>query len=231
MSNLTGNWPKAIEKASEATTEIVKATRDGFTFVAGPLREIVGAGANSLKAWRFKRQIRLAEQVQAYLLVKGLQKPSREIPLNFSLPLIERASLEESDELQDVWARMLANAGDAASRTERRTAFIHMLEDMTAFDVMILAKVAGAAPLTTDGLVFTANLPQSIDQKDTGRRPAEPRKDVAISLGNLVRLGCLSNIPTHGGPLNFLHVRITELGNAFIAACTVHRSLPKSSPP
>jgi hypothetical protein len=224
MSDPTGGWAKATEKASEAATEAIKGGRDALSFVADPLRELVGMATDTFKVTRFKRQIRLVEQVQAFLRERGLEAPSRTIPLSFTVPLIEYASLEEDDELQDIWARMLANAGDAASGTERRTAFINMLRDMTAFDVMMLAKIARIAPSTEDGLVYTLNFPDSDDQKDSGKRPAELPTDVAVSLGNLVRLNCIQPGVGFGGRLMLTHVRLTPLGEAFIASCTTASS-------
>lgn len=204
-----------------------------LTFVADPLRELVGIATDTVKVKRFKRQVRLAKQVQTFLLEHGLEAPSRSLPLSFSVPLIECASLEEDDELQDIWARMLANAAAAESGTERRTAFIDMLRSMTAFDVMILAKVAKIAPSTDDGWVYTHNFPDSDDQTESG----EPRRDlpthVAVSLGNLARLGCIDGAAAFGGLLIYTQVRLTDLGAAFVASCTttaVDRVTMRQSP-
>jgi hypothetical protein len=216
----TGGWAKATEKTSEAATEAIKAGRDALSFVADPLRELVGMGTDTLKVKRYKRQIRLAEQLKAFLRERGLEAPSRGIPLSFSVPLIEYASLEEDDDLQDIWARMLANTADAKSGTERRTAFINMLKDMTAFDVMILAKIAKISPLIVDRSVYTINFPDGDDQTDSGKRPLELSADVAVSLGNLARVGCINGMSGIGGALMFLRVRLTDLGAAFIASCT-----------
>ncbi|MBW4035541.1 MAG: DUF4393 domain-containing protein [Proteobacteria bacterium] len=219
MNDPTGGWAKATEKTGEATAEAIKAARDMLSFVADPLKEIVGMATDSMKVRRFQRQIRLSEQLRRYLRDHGLEAPSREIPLNFSVPLIEYASLEEDDELQDVWARMLANAADASSKTERRTAFLAMLKDMTTLDVKILALIHNAKPLRPDGLIYTGNFPDSGSQSDQGSRPGIVRNDVSVSLNNLSRLGCLDPSITYGG-LAVTHVRLTPLGRAFILSCT-----------
>jgi hypothetical protein len=107
---------------------------------------------------------------------RGLEAPSRPIPFSFSVPLIEHASLEADEELQDIWARMLANAADAESGTQPRTAFIGMLKDMTAFDVARLAQIAKITPLTKNGLVYTLNFPDSDEQTDTASVPLNCRR-------------------------------------------------------
>ena len=43
--------------------------------------------------------------------------------------------------MQEVYARMLANAGDAESGTEARTAFPNMLSQMSYLDVRVRAQL------------------------------------------------------------------------------------------
>jgi hypothetical protein len=61
---------------------------------------------------------------------RGLAAPTRPLPPNFVLPLLTAAVVEEDDELQDTWARLLANAGDAATEMELRTAYVEILKGM-----------------------------------------------------------------------------------------------------
>jgi hypothetical protein len=220
MTDPTGGWADATGKASDTATEAIKAGRDLLSLISDPLRELAGIATDTLKVTRFKRQLRLTDQVKLLLREHGLNAPLRVLPPNFVIPLVEFASLEEDDDLQDIWALMLVNAADASSRAERRTAFVSMLKDMTAFDVMILAKIAKIAPSTSDGAVYTLNFPDSDDQADSGRRPAVLGNEVAVSLGNLARLGCINPNASYGGRLLYSHVTLTELGAAFVTACT-----------
>lgn len=116
---------------------------------------------------------------------------------------------------------MLANASDASSDIERRTAFIGMLAEMTRFDVLILSRLHAATP--SDPWVFleTHKLPDTAIVADqSGREIRPPRRDVEVSLGNLSRLGCLNPISTVAGYVNFGAVKLTELGVSFIKACS-----------
>jgi hypothetical protein len=167
--------------------------------------------SDKLQVVRAQRQVRLAERLADFLKERGLLNgPTRSIAPNFAVPLIEHATLEEDDELQDVWARMLAVAADAGSEVEMRTAYIRMLADMTAFDVRVLARVArnGRATLALlpDGLLpgDTAEERAWNEQKRSGVRPtrhatheaiwtAKFRPDVMISIGNLNRLTRISH--------------------------------------
>ncbi len=167
--------------------------------------------------WRAKRQMRLAEQFQAFLHERGLDAPTRAVAPAFLLPLIDRASIEEDDQLQDVWATMLANAADADSAAEMRSAFVSMLGEMTHVDVQILAKLSAAsADPKFKGILPTSMLPDSVGDDGKGRLPTGA---VAVSLANLGRLACIH--PTSfSGWLHFEQLTVTDLGKAFVAACT-----------
>jgi hypothetical protein len=114
---------------------LTQAGRDLGGFVPPAFRQLVGMAEDQFKVWRAKRQVRLREQFQEFLFDRGLDAPTRSIAPAFMLPLIERASLEADDALQDVWAMLLANAADADCSTEMRMAFISMLSEMTSLDV------------------------------------------------------------------------------------------------
>jgi hypothetical protein len=178
-----------------------------------------------LKVVRFERQVRLADRVHLFLTERGLAGPNRTIPLKVGVPLLDNATLEEDDELQDVWARLLVNGGDANSGIELRRAFVSVLVEMTSFDVRNLAAIASAIKSNDESGpvgVWTYELPgRGIPYRHlpTGGQPA-PSPDVEISLSNLVRLGCLiSSNQTPVLQTNQL-VNLTPFGRAFIEACT-----------
>lgn len=212
MENSSGNW-------AETTKELTTAAGG---FIAAPLRELVGMATDHLKVVRAERQERLAERFHKFLKERGLEKPTKDINPAFLVPLIEHASLEHDNDLQDIWARMLAAAADAESKVEIRTAFISMLKDVSPFDVQILAKIEATTPIH-GRYVPTVKLPESIDQSSDTSNENEMREDVQISLANLVRLGCLDPLPAIDGPSN-AKVSISELGRAFVKACTGHPS-------
>jgi hypothetical protein len=101
----TGGWAKASNNAIEAGRELGH-------FIRGPVGEVVGMLEDHLKVVRFERQVRLWDRVRNILTEKGMDGPTRKIPLKIALPLLENATLEEDDDLQEVWARLLVNSGD-----------------------------------------------------------------------------------------------------------------------
>lgn len=219
-SDLTGGWAKAVEQTSAAAKEVLVAFRGLGCFLSPAFKPLVGIAADHFEVWRAERRMRLNSRFETFLRERGLSSPTREVAPTFLLPLLEHAGVEADDDLQDVWAEMLANAADANSDTERRTAFIGILKELSIFDVKILSLIHEIAPTTENGIVYTGNFPDSKSQKDDGHRPSLTREDVAVSLGNLARLGCISLSPAIGGVMVSTHVQLTPLGKAFIKSCT-----------
>jgi hypothetical protein len=191
----TGGWAKATEATADASKEAIQASRDLGRFLSGPAREVVGMLCDHLRVVRFERRVRLAERVRQFLAERGMAGPTRTIPLKIGLPLLDNATLEEDNELQDVWATLLVNGGDADSGIEMRRAFVSVLAEMTALDVQNLAAIQQASPGNPDGssvAVWTSRLPKEAIL--VHRRPADvvnsdPTPEVLTSLSNLERLG------------------------------------------
>jgi hypothetical protein len=213
------------EATANASKEAIQASRELGHFIRGPVGQVVGMLEDHLKVVRFKRRVRLWDRVRNILTEKGMDGPTRRIALNIGLPLIENATLEEDDDLQEVWARLLVNSGDANSGIEPRTAFGSVLAEMSLLDVRNLAQIVSAVKLNQEGGpigVWTYELPERAIpavNADPEREP-DPSPDVEISLSNLVRLGCI--ISSNRGPVLQTHhlVNLTPFGRALIEACT-----------
>jgi Abortive infection alpha len=149
---------------------------------------------------RFERQVRLAERVRKFLVERGLRDPTRTIPLKVVLPLLDYATLEEDDELHDVWAMLLLNGGDADSGIEMRRAFVSVLAEMTRLDVGNLATIEQASPVYPNGssaAVWTTQLPEKAtpaDRRDRDVVNTDPTLEVLTSLSNLESLGCIYSV-------------------------------------
>jgi hypothetical protein len=212
----TGGWAAATEATANASKEAIQASRELGRFFSGPAREVVGILEDYVKVVRFERRVRLAGRVRKVLIEKGMTGPTRKIPLNIAVPLLENATLEEDDYLQEVWARLLVNGSDAGSGIELRRAFVSVLAEMTSLDVRSLAQIESAAKLNAEkGAtgVWTYELPErALPFVDGPDYDSAPSPEVAISLGNLERLGCIKED-------NYL-VNLTPFGRALIDACT-----------
>jgi hypothetical protein len=222
----TGGWANATEATANASKEAIQASRELGHFIRGPASELIGMLEDYLKVVRFERRVRLWDRVRNIQIEKGMPGPTRKIPLNIGLPLLENATLEEDDDLQDVWARLLVNSADASNGIEPRRAFSSVLAEMTARDVQNLAHIELAIKSNAESAstgVWTYELPERaipFVNGDPGRQDRTPSPDVAISLSNLERLGCI--ISSNQTPVNktYYLVNLTPFGQALIEACT-----------
>ena len=217
---------KAVVEVAKTTGKAVDAARElgGFLskYVGGSLEQAMGIFEDKLKYLRWERQVRLIERAGHFLNKRGLQEPSRNVPLHVAIPLIQGGSLEEDNSLQDRWAALLVNAADASSSVEVRRAFVSILEDLTPLDALLFQKIYSipVAP-ETDAEIWTTHLPDSATTKKPETENARPLAYVEVSLGNLERLGLLNSAIAWGGMASSSCVYRTSLGHEFQKAISL----------
>ncbi len=202
----------------------IEAARSFGRVIKGPIDDLIGMVQDRVRFARWDRQLALADKADAIMKARGLSKPTRELPLNFAVPLLTTAVLEEDDELQSTWARLLVNAGDAATEMELRTAYVEILRGMSGFDVKTLAAMAKATLAVPSGkprAVLTPDLPFSSEGFPghlTGN--ATISRGLGISLANLSRLGCAMPAGGLDGAVLYEIMTVTDLGLALYQACS-----------
>lgn len=221
---------KAIEEVAKTTGQAIEAAREAGGFIAkyisGPLEQGMGIFEDRLKYMRWERQIRFMQRSQEFLRLAGLSAPSRAIPLKLAIPLMQGASLEEDDYLQDRWAALLVNAANGNFRGEVRRSHTVILEQLTHLDVKILdALYALPFEQSQHNGIMTAQLPEQARvaaEKEPDSPP--PAEEIVLSLSNLARLGCVRPLMTWGGGENYERVNPTIAGKIFVEACSVPNS-------
>lgn len=177
---------KAVQEVAKATGKAIEAAREAggvfARYLDGPLEQASGIVTDELKFRRWKRIVRMGERSEQFLKERGLDGPTRQIPLSFAIPLLQAGTLEEDDSLQDLWAALLANSADVSLDIEPRTAFISILKSFSSLDarVMSLFEHREFVPISTLSAQF----------EDEGSR-------IPTSIHNLSRLGCLSTAITN----------------------------------
>jgi hypothetical protein len=94
-----------------------------------------------LQFMRWERKLRLAERGRELLRERGIEGPLRPVPYKLALPIIEHASLEDNDELQDLWANLLTSAVDPKFEGLIRSAYVDIIKQLEVVDVHILDAV------------------------------------------------------------------------------------------
>ena len=221
-----GKVADATKAVAETSDRALKIAGSFGSYFDGPLHTIAKMMDRELQFIATKRGLRLSDKWSALLAARGQAMPTRHIPPNFVVPLLTTAVLEEDDGLQDTWARMLVNAGDASTKMELRTAYVEILRGMSAFDVRNLSVMAEATldfrGKVTIPILETWNLPNSAKGLDEAAGAGEPLSEaVGISINNLNRLGCIASASsTFGGRPIFAFATVTSLGLALHKACS-----------
>lgn len=110
--------------------------------------------------------------------------------------------MEEDDDLQDLWARLLANACDSSTNVSARRSHITMLKEMTGFDAKVFEAIYSVPP--DDGIrkaVLTHELPgRASDAKGASLDSLpKPSHEVVVSISNLERIGAVKFGSAWGG--------------------------------
>jgi hypothetical protein len=212
---------EATKAVAETSGKAIDATTDFAKIFKGPVAELIGCVEDKFKYIRWERRQALMAKSEAYMQAKGLSVPTRELPLPFSVPLLTACVMEEDDDLQEIWARLLVNAGDASTEMELRTAYIEIFRGMSAFDVKNLAALVEATLNLPAGTPRTLGVMKVLHPELMGPGVAPPLPAaLEASMANLARLGCAMPSSGLNGSVLFSGMAVTELGIAFYRACS-----------
>jgi hypothetical protein len=228
---LSDEESKAVQEMAKAAGKSIEAAQNLGGFIAkylgAPLEQAIGIWYDKLKYRRWENQIVLCQKATNFLQARGIDSPTRVLELAFAIPLLEGASLADTEALQNRWAALLANAADASSPEVRR-AYVSILAEMTAFDVMILEQIHAADSIfipskdRPHATVCTVLLPERTvvgDEFVIDPYVQKVRPDVEVALINLARLALIDSEAAFGGLTTMHWVAMTELGRQFVAAC------------
>lgn len=140
---------KAGQELGKAGKEIGKAVRKGFETTekfGAFLKEVFGPSAveaggmfhDYLKHQRELNGIHLRQKFQRKLREMGVAGETHPVPLSFGMPLLEKATLEDDETLQEMWAGLLASAVDPSQTNPPRRAFVNILANLEPLDAQIL---------------------------------------------------------------------------------------------
>jgi Abortive infection alpha len=187
--------------------EIVEAIRGlfgGLTDIFGDLpKDLVGLIAGDrVKVRRAEQLAILSAKTKKRLQDRGITEPDPP-SLKLALPILAAAGDESQEELQDLWAGLLAAAMDPKRQGLVRQTLISTVKEMDAFDALVfdvITKNGGSGWTNTAGDAITGLL-------------VSTRDEVAVSLHNLLRL----NLIASAAP-SFNSVSLAPLGNLLMRA-------------
>lgn len=221
------DWADATKEGAKTAGKIVDATREFGHFIApivkSPLENAIGIVSDRLSYMRWERQQRLMERARLFMSSQGVDQPTRPVPLNIAIPILQAASMEEDDDLQDTWARLLVNALNERSGVEVKHVFVSMLKDMTPIEVIILNILYYEFDHDFYSSMHVEDLKKKINSSACAVKEI-PEEELMVALWNLARLGCILRDNQWIGGDGVYQFFFTSLGKCFVRSCTFLRN-------
>jgi hypothetical protein len=204
-----GAVANAVAETAKATGKAVDLVRDLGAFVGRVLgdapADLIGvAGGDYLRQVRRRNAFRMAQRTDEIISARHIQETVAISP-SLAIPLLSAAGDESRPELQDLWARLLANAMDPARANDLRIEFIEAVKRFHPRDAFIVQKMGEqSGKLSPDARsFFMGHLRLS-------------QAAVEVSFQNLIGTKCLFD------PLGSLSDPIlTPFGRELLTACRV----------
>ena len=205
----------------------------------GAAEQIGGMLEDALSVRRQSRRVKLLTKLK--VVIEKAEFDPRCIPDKLWLPVMQQASLEDDETIQDMWANLLANAADPAEHNQVLPSFVTILKDLTARDAGFLNNFYEewvSKPYNEHGLEYTS--PYLLKHLPTTASSSEPRypnvptsHTLELTLSILERSGLLikhtrlikSGVSINGDEAQqvvsnvFYDYQLTVIGESFVVAC------------
>ena len=195
--------------------------------IAGPASSELGLMlSDRVKAWRMNNLIRVSEKFDRICDERGLNRYDlQSLSIDVGLPMLERASYEDDEELQEMWAKLMVSATSDTdpsedSRDLYRT-WTNILSQMSRWDCRLLSTVIEEG---ISGMEEGDMLTSPLSDDDVREVVDMPRIRVDIHLQKLALLGLVYRDPKTplktGGPTGLQYAYTpTHLGMNMYMAC------------
>ena len=154
-----------IEVSPENISQVIDSVRSFLSLIAKPGSKQLGLLLeDQIRSQRVLSQVRILLKVKKYVEERGISINA--IPMKILVPLLDHGSLEEDDDLQELWAKMLANMLDSEESFQNHV-FPYILsqfsiDDYTALCLLLASEKSIVQSeemlekLETDGFIILA---------------------------------------------------------------------------
>lgn len=120
---------KELNIKSSTVEKGLELAKDFLGKLISPTIEEVGLLiSDNIKFLRFKNQVKILLKAKDYVEKNNISL--KEIPIKILVPLLEKASLEDEEKLQDKWSNMLVNMVDSETNFQNQI-FPHILSQLS----------------------------------------------------------------------------------------------------
>lgn len=209
---------KAVQEVAKTTGKALDAAQAGGAYLARMLgtapEDVVGLlGADLLRQYRIRNWHRISQKAFDKLDRRGVEQ-MEPLSAKVIVPLLEAASEESDETLQDMWANLLANGMDPNRNVSPRRVFIETLSKFEPPDVVILLHM---------GKLMTSKKAKrkeySFDREGLAKLLKVRTTEIDLSLENLVALKCVSTHSMKVEGIAIGDMKLTSLGLELYHAC------------
>lgn len=137
---------KAITATAEATGKLADLAGRVGSFVdricGDAFSQLGGMASDQVRLWRYKQLLSIQDKVDEIHRARGIEGKTIPVPFKLALPIIESASLEDDENLQGLWANLIANAMDPEYAEIIHPASLEVIKQLSADEALILGAMA-----------------------------------------------------------------------------------------
>ncbi len=182
---------KAVQEVAKAANKALDVSQGLGKFLGDIFGESCRHFGGSIADWacyyRYRNFLKISDKIAAVHANRHLEGKVIPIPPQFSLPLIEGATLESEESLQLLWAGLIANATDPTRMLNMKKVYIEILRGLEPLDAKILE-------LLTDLEIperYCKDTGACLNVDELARLLGAEVEDVKISLQTLNRYSCV----------------------------------------
>ncbi|MGY4568401.1 MULTISPECIES: Abi-alpha family protein [Bradyrhizobium] len=163
-----------------------------FEPAATELGQLLGV---RMRYWQFKNAVNVMEKAQKLVTDKGL-RPEQLRALGFgdAIRLLEGASKEEDETVQELWARLMANAVDPRQAVRPEKMFVEILKSLAGREVVFLdlmMEIDAEIRVMMTVAEYAAAEQKLLQAANAGWRKF-PKEERNAAIQNLIRLRCVT---------------------------------------
>jgi hypothetical protein len=136
---------KAVQEVAKTTGKFIEAAEKAGGFVS----KVVGGASTQLggiledwtRYFRYANLLKIADKVEAIHAGRRIEGKSIPIPLKTAIPMLEAASLEDNDTLQEVWARLIVNGMDPTFQESTHPGYVEVITQLSSDEAIILSEL------------------------------------------------------------------------------------------
>lgn len=188
---------KAIREVAKTTSKALDLVRDAGKVFGEAAQELSEALTLRMKYYKFLNANSIAQKVEKLRAEHGIAEEAvKYLPFGTSLKVLEASSMEEDDDVQDIWARLIFNATNQEIGLDIKKVYIEIIQSLSSSEVIFLDFIwecESKAYFKTNKEVDAFNKEMNAAAELKWRAIEYEQRQISIQ--NLIRLRCLSLRP------------------------------------